>query len=706
MTIVCAVALLALLSAAPPASTPYLWKNVEIVGGGFVSGIVFHPKQKDLIYARTDIGGAYRWNPATRRWVPLQDFLSSADWNLYGVESLGIDPTDPKRLYLAAGTYTNDWAGNGAILRSVDQGRSWKRFDLPFKNGGNEDGRSIGERLAVDPEHPNVVLFGTRHNGLWRSDDFGATWKADPRFPVTGPTNGIGIGFVLFHDRKVLVGVARPNANLYESHDDGARWTMLPGQPAGSLPHHGAYGADGALYVTYSNGPGPNGVSDGAVWKRDAAGRWTDITPVRPGSAGVGSFGYAGLSVDARRPGTLIVSSLDKWSSGDTIWRSTDGGASWTDLKPKSVRDSSGAPFLMWDRADADFGHWIGDIEIDPFDSGRALYVTGATIWGTDDLTAADRAAPTHWTVRAQGLEETAVLDLASPPSGAPLISALGDIGGFRHDDLVVSPRAGIWKDPVLSNTDSLDVAAHAPQIVVRVGRGQPGKNGAVSMDGALTWTAFATQPIGVRGGGSVALSADGTTVLWAPQGAGVHVSQDRGATWTPSADVPAGAVVAADRVDARRFFAYAPRTGTLLVSEDSGARFTALPGTVPPGDAVLKTPLGAPDNVWLAAGDRGLWHRSASGPLARIDGVDSARAIGFGKSKPGVRYPALYLNGTVTGVSGVFRSDDVGKTWVRIDDDAHRFGTRNVLTGDPRVYGRVYLGTNGRGILVGEPRR
>jgi xyloglucan-specific exo-beta-1,4-glucanase len=60
----------------------YNWRNVEIVGGGFVPGIVFNQSEPDLIYARTDIGGAYRWNPTTNRWIPLLDWVGFDDWNL------------------------------------------------------------------------------------------------------------------------------------------------------------------------------------------------------------------------------------------------------------------------------------------------------------------------------------------------------------------------------------------------------------------------------------------------------------------------------------------------------------------------------------------------------------------------------------------------------------------------------------------------
>ncbi|HSY01497.1 MAG TPA: hypothetical protein VK819_05060, partial [Acidobacteriaceae bacterium] len=162
---------------------PYTWKNVQIVGGGFVDGVIFHPTAPGVRYARTDMGGAYRWNEATHRWTPILDWVPYKDLNLMGVESIAVDPADANRVVLACGTYTSVATPNGAILRSDDRGRTFERTDVPFKFGGNEDGRGNGERLVVDPQDGKVLFLGTRHDGLWRSPDRGVTWTRVASFP-------------------------------------------------------------------------------------------------------------------------------------------------------------------------------------------------------------------------------------------------------------------------------------------------------------------------------------------------------------------------------------------------------------------------------------------------------------------------------------------------------------------------------------------
>ncbi|MHB8635598.1 MAG: WD40/YVTN/BNR-like repeat-containing protein [Fimbriimonadaceae bacterium] len=688
---------------------PYRWKSVAIVAGGFVSGILFHPAERGLAYCRTDIGGAYRWDARTSRWVPLLDWLTKPDWNLYGIESIGLDPSDPRRLYLACGTYTNQWGGNGAILRSTDQGRSFLRTDLPFKNGGNEDGRSIGERLAVDPNDGAIVFFGTRDNGLWRSANHGATWAQVAGFPIKGRTNGIGVGVVLFDPRSGVPGrasrtiyacVAELDGGIYRSTDAGATWTKVPNQPDGLMAHHAALTSDGTLYVTLANGPGPNGITNGAVYAdRTSTDEWTDITPVKPDAGH--TFGYAGLSIDPHHPETVLVSTLDRWNPGDDVFRSEDGGRTWFGLRENSSRDSRLAPYMKWGKDSATFGWWTGALALDPFNAAHVEYGTGANIWTCSDVGTV--AGATHWTVGGVGIEETADIDLLSPGAGAHLISGLGDIGGFTHTNLDKPAPGGMTVNPMLNNTDSLDSAANVPLVDVRVGRAGPGqRHGGYSKDGGRSWKPFPTEPPG-RGSGSVAISADAKSIVWAPQGGKPSVSKDFGATWQPCQALPSGARVVADPVSPLTIYGVAG--GSMFISEDGGVTFTPGAKDLPQRHGTLRAAPGHGRDLWLPT-DAGLLRSTDAGRTFRnVTGVDSADAVGFGKAAPGRQFPAIYLNGSINHRFGIFRSDDAALSWVKITDAQHEYGTCGVVIGDPRLYGRVYMGTNGRGVLYGDPK-
>ncbi|MFJ3162189.1 RICIN domain-containing protein [Streptomyces kanasensis] len=676
---------------------PYVWRNAQVVGGGYVTGLVFNPREKGLLYARTDMGGAYRWDTAAEQWIPLTDWVGEKDWNLLGIDSVATDPVDPKRLYLGAGTYTNDWAGNGAILRSTDRGRTFQRTDLPFKLGANEDGRGAGERLAIDPANNGTLLLGTRKNGLWRSTDHGATWRQVSAFPVKGgASSGAGVSFVTYGpagSRTVYVGVADKSTSLYRSTDGGSTWQAVPGQPTGQMPQHGVLSGDGSLYLTYTNNLGPNGVTAGSVWRyTPGSGAWKNISPSQ------GSHGFSGLAVDPRKPSTVMVTTLGRWWPEDEIYRTTDGGSSWKALADKSVRDASGAPYVG-----THTGHWMTALAIDPFDSGHVLYGTGNGILRSKDAHASDSGGTSHWSTGARGLEETALLDAIAPPGGATVITSMGDQGGFRHDSLTKVP-SGRLDNPMMTNSTDIDFAQSKPSMMVRVGRGGA-QDGAYSTDGGTSWHGFTAEPVAGAQDGRVALSADGSTIVWTQAGQAPYRSTDRGASWSRVSGLGTGAVVVADRAAARTF--YSLSGGTLHASTDGGATFTPR-ATGLPADGRLTAVPGVAGDLWIAGGGQGLLHSTDGGrTFTRLTTVRSASALGFGKAAPGASYQALYLIGTVKDVTGVFRSTDKGATWLRVNDDAHQWGGIGgvgVITGDPDTYGRVYVGTNGRGLQYGDP--
>lgn len=728
--------------AAPPADVAYQWRPVEIVGGGFVDGFAFQPAVPGLSYARTDMGGAYRRDTATGRWQPLLDWLPLSEVNLMGVESLALDPNDPDALYLACGTYTNPAVPNGALLRSRDRGKTFQRTELPFKLGGNEGGRGNGERLAVDPNDGRVLFLASRGAGLWRSSDAAASFQRVNAFPDAawqrnesdGPPPGWGgsdgkatINFILFDpasgqrgqpSRTIYAGVSvvgRPS--LWRSLDAGASWQPLPGGPTTHRPMRATFASDGQLYIAYASEPGPHRMKDGAVWRYDVNKQtWADITPERP--AAKDAFGYAAVAVDARHPRHLLASTAGR-GKGDQLFRSTDGGATWKPLFPQARFDASAAPYV----ADTPL-HWLYDVKIDPANPDHALFTTGYGGWETLDLTRADQGEPTHWQVMATGIEETVALALHSPTRGVPLVTAIGDYSGFVHADLD-RPAPGNPKPPFFGNTHDVTGAEQAPEVIVRIGHARDGgKNLGYSLDGGKTWREPKAAPEGRTGDGFIAVSADGESWVWTPQGGTPHVSHDHGDSWTPVKGLPAGTRVIADRMNPRRFHAMALFDDQLYASGDGGDSFSARPLALPDGlvtraaagsnnrsnrgddrggqDRLYATP-GREGDLWVAA-FHGLYRAGDGQAFKRLPAVSEIHAFGFGRAAPGASDPALYLVGSVAGRYGVFRSTDGAASWRRINDDAHQWGLILQISGDPKLFGRVYVGTHGRGVQYGDP--
>ena len=330
---------------------------------------------------------------------------------------------------------------------------------------------------------------------------------------------------------------------------------------------------------------GPIDGSDGYVHRYDiTTGVWTDITPV-PGeysirlAKGIAElftdcyFGFGGLAVDLRKPGTIMVAALNSWSPDGQIWRSTNSGTTWSPLwawGDHSNRDK----YYSWDTSLAPWlssftqsqvGWMMEALVIDPFDSDHWLYGTGASIWGGHDLTNWDTKHNITLKSLADGIEETAVLALISPPSGPILFSGVGDVGGFAHADLDKAPSSA-YANPTFGNTVSLDYAGNKPNIIVRphyalailtlinvqvrIGNSDSDattRKIALSYDSGASWAQYYGAALGVSGG-AVAISAEADTILWRDVETNTVKYSRSTSAFTASIGVPPGAAIASDK--------------------------------------------------------------------------------------------------------------------------------------------------------------
>ena len=113
--------------------------TLGIAGGGFVSGII---TGKNVMYARTDVGGAYKYNYDTGNWDQMLDDLNDSERGFLSVDAMCIDPTDDDTIYLLCGcAYFSD--AKTEIFRSRDGGKTFDRIDVTATAKADSSGKRL-----------------------------------------------------------------------------------------------------------------------------------------------------------------------------------------------------------------------------------------------------------------------------------------------------------------------------------------------------------------------------------------------------------------------------------------------------------------------------------------------------------------------------------------------------------------------------------
>lgn len=700
----------------------YKWNSVKIGGGGFVTGMVIHPTKPDLIYARTDVGGLYRWNSEKQTWIQLITSDSVPQEVPLNIESVALDPQNSNIIYAATGDYTlsSQKLKPGIVLKSENQGQSWKILNLSLPIGGNEFWRWTGERLAVDPKNSNIVYFGSRLNGLWYSQNGGESWnQINPeQVPIGEPhpeTNQkAGVSFVTFDPtsetlegktKVIYVGVSRKG--IYRTQDGGKTWELLKHDADAELvPQQGVVNSKGELIVSFYHSQKQ---PDGQVLKYTDH-TWEDITPKS-------GRNYSAVAVDPQKPDTIFVSSYPM--TPDDIYRSTDGGKQWTTLKNQLNK-------LSW-WPDWSFYNLIGAIAISPQNSNQVWLTNGIGIWKTED----GLKDQITWSAMVDGIEETVTFDALSLPGDNSLLTAIADFDGFRHESLCTIPQTSHGQG-IFNTTTQLAYSFNHPNFVVSVGANhhEPDKiRAGFSQDYGKTWQQFQsienkTHPPELVFGNVAVSATNPDHIVWQPTNdQPPYYTKDRGKTWNKidffeQKNIGGGAhthlwnrqqALAADSVQGDTFYIYHHHQGYLLRSNNGGETWEianqSLPGGIWDG-ANVKTIPGIAGEVWVSLKEKGLYRSSNFGQdFSRLPNVEEAQVLTFGKAAPGVNHPTVFIQGRVKGEMGIFRSSDWGQTWVKIaDHPMGSFASPMVIVGDLNNFGRVFLGTGENGFMYGQP--
>lgn len=550
----------------------YTYGNMPIPGGGYVTGFVFHPTTPNILYARTDIGGTYRYDFDAERWIPLSLHATHEDpVETFPIE-LALDSKHPNRLYMVCGRGGAEMT-NGFFCISDDYGTTFTRRILPCSAHGNWPGRGTGSRLVVDPNNSDIIYYASQRDGLFRSLNRGESWEFLPVHSTESRKNELKMSFVFVapNSNTIVVGTNGESNmlseetrghSLYVSFNAGTSFSpfwqpkVFPGDYTPLMGYVGhRYDFDGKyLYITM-NHTGKNTwtqwegyscdsgmVIGGRViryeYNRGQLMNPVDITPNFPQYGlhknKLAYTGFGGISSVPKCPGQLYLTTIN-CCMGDLILHSKDYGETW-EVKLHNLEIGNLNFRASYMKAEYNGGrsviHWMSDIKCNPFDENHLVFNTGTGAFMGYHL----QNEHCYFTDSCDGMEETVHMNVYAPTGGDTMVlDMVGDLGGFAFTEEGVACENTFTDECHNRYITCLnaDYADEFPNICVATPRGNwTGKTKGgliVSHDGMKTnhrpelpWGItpeldksldFICEPN--RNSGWVALGADGQSLVW-----------------------------------------------------------------------------------------------------------------------------------------------------------------------------------------------
>ena len=449
----------------------YEFKNIPIKGGGFVTGFVFSDNFEGVLYARTDIGGVYRFDFLQNKWICLIDDVKAIDSKRCYQIGIALDEKIKERIYIACGDHKN-----GRLYISNDFGRTYIERVIPCSIHGNFIGRSAGERLI---KKDGMLYFASQSEGLFISDNDGESWENIKPFSERNLTFiykerlGKKEFFIIGATGEANASGAVRGHTLFASYDNLKSFVKLDipkpitdpvCEHPGFVPQRAAV-SDEYLFVTFTQVQkgfgGFDAIScDSAPCYDARAYRYKmtdngltldkDITPLNipfenldrkvSGECESEVLIGSGLSGVCYRNGMLVISEIGSMRGDDAIYMSTDNGDSFSIIL-KGLEEGKIDFTVSYMKPEYNGNrsliHWMSDVKINPFDSNMMLFNTGTGVFMTRNLAEAKSGGRVLFSPECNGIEETVHMNVYSPPKGeVRCIDLVGDLGGFVFKDL------------------------------------------------------------------------------------------------------------------------------------------------------------------------------------------------------------------------------------------------------------------------------
>jgi photosystem II stability/assembly factor-like uncharacterized protein len=395
--------------------------------------------------------GLYKSTDGGATWKPLTKGLPAFTDDGLGRIGITVAPSDPRRLYA-----TVEAKRNGGLYRSDDAGESWARVNADPRV--TERGSDFAE-VKVHPRDPDTVF--TASVVTWKSTDGGKTFTALRGAPGGDDYHRIWINprhpdvMLIASDQGAIVTVNggqswsswynQPTAQLYHvSTDNAFPYRVCGGQQESGSVCIASRGDDGEItfrdwhpvaaeeYGYVAPDPlDPDIVYGGRLTRYDRrTGQAQNVTPRALRSASFRVLRTAPVLFSPTDPHTLYFAS-------NTLWRTRDGGQTWTETSPDLTRATWEAP--------ASVGKYRGTEAAKATRRG-VIYtvapspVDGQRIWaGTDDgLVHVTTDGGRTWTdvtppvLRDRPWSKLSVIDASHFDAG----TAYAAINTFRLDDL------------------------------------------------------------------------------------------------------------------------------------------------------------------------------------------------------------------------------------------------------------------------------